>query len=133
MTMETDKVDAFCQKFEEVVRSSILPELLIPEIVIDAEITLADVRPSFYDLICQMEPFGPENLRPTFLIRRLFNTGWSKVVKETHLRFVLQQGNLKITGIGFGMADKMPLLEAGRPVDVVFRMDENEWNGQKSL
>jgi single-stranded-DNA-specific exonuclease len=133
MTMETDKVDAFCQKFEEVVRSSIHPELLIPEIVIDAEITLADIRPSFYDIICQMEPFGPENLRPTFLMRRMYNTGWSKVVKETHLRFVLQQGNLKITGIGFGMADKMPLLEAGKPVDIVFKLDENEWNGQKSL
>jgi single-stranded-DNA-specific exonuclease len=80
-----------------------------------------------------MEPFGPDNLRPTFLIRRLYNTGWSKVVKDAHIRFVLQQGNLKITGIGFHMAEKMPLLVAGKPVDVVFKLDENEWNGEKNL
>jgi single-stranded-DNA-specific exonuclease len=133
MTMETDKVDAFCQKFEEVVQASIHPELLIPEIVIDAEITLVDIRQSFYDIMCQMEPFGPDNLKPVFVIKRMYNTGWSKVVKEAHIRFVLQQGNAKITGIGFHMADKMPYLEAAKPVDVVFKLDVNEWNGEKSL
>lgn len=133
MTLENNKVDAFQQKFEEVVQASIHPELLVPEIVIDAEITLADIRQSFYDIICQMEPFGPDNLRPTFLIKKLRDTGWSKVVKENHIRFVLQQGHTKITGIGFHMAEKMPLLDAGKPVDVVFKLEDNEWNGQKSL
>jgi single-stranded-DNA-specific exonuclease len=133
MTMENDKVDAFCQKFEEVVQASIHPELLIPEIVIDAEISLMDIKQSFYDIICQMEPFGPDNLRPTFVAKKVYNTGWSKVVKENHIRFVLQQGTSKITGIGFNMAEKMPLLEAGKAVDVVFKLDENEWNGEKNL
>lgn len=133
VTMEADKVDEFCQKFEEVVQSSIHPELLVPEIVIDAEISLADIRKPFYDILCQMEPFGPDNLRPTFIARKVFNTGWSKVVKENHIRFVLHQGNARITGIGFHMADKMPLLEAGKAIDVVFKLDENEWNGEKNL
>jgi len=133
MTLQNDKVDAFCQKFEEVVQASIHPELLIPEIVIDAEISLMDIKQSFYDIICQMEPFGPDNLRPVFVAKKVYNTGWSKVVKENHIRFVLQQGTAKITGIGFNMAEKMPLLEAGKAVDVVFKLDENEWNGEKSL
>lgn len=133
MTLETNKVEAFCQKFEEVVQASIHPELLIPEIVIDAEIALTDIRQSFYDILCQMEPFGPDNLRPTFVAKKIFNTGWSKVVKENHIRFVLQQGNSRITGIGFNMAEKMPLLDSGQPIDVVFKLDENEWNGEKSL
>jgi single-stranded-DNA-specific exonuclease len=133
MTLENNKVDAFCQKFEEVVQASIHPELLIPEIVIDAEISLMDIKQSFYSILCQMEPFGPDNLRPVFVAKKVYNTGWSKVVKENHIRFVLQQGTAKITGIGFNMAEKMPLLEAGKAVDVVFKLDENEWNGEKSL
>lgn len=133
MTLETDKVDAFCKKFEEVVQASIHPELLIPEIVIDSEISLMDLRKPFYDILCQMEPFGPDNLRPVFMAKKVYNTGWSKVVKENHIRFVLQQGTAKITGIGFHMAEKMPLLEAGKAVDVVFKLDENEWNGEKNL
>lgn len=133
MTLENNNVDAFRQRFEEVVTASIHPELLIPEIVIDAEIFLTDIKQSFYDILCQMEPFGPDNLRPVFVAKKVYNTGWSKVVKENHIRFVLQQRTAKITGIGFNMAEKMPLLEAGKAVDVVFKLDENEWNGEKNL
>jgi single-stranded-DNA-specific exonuclease len=133
MTLENDKVEAFCRKFEEVVQASIHPDLLIPELVIDAEISLADIKQPFYDIIKQMEPFGPENLNPLFIASKVYNTGWSKVVKEAHIRFVLQQANVKITGIGFNMADKMPLLLKGKPLDIVFKIDENEWNGEKNL
>src|SRR5436853_5079100 len=80
-----------------------------------------------------MEPFGPDNLRPVFVAKKVYNTGWSKVVKENHIRFVLQQGDMRITGIGFNMAEKMPLLVTGKPVDIVFKIDENEWNGEKNL
>lgn len=133
MTLETAKVDAFCQRFEEVVQATIHPELLIPEIVIDAEIKFSDIKKSFHDIICQMEPFGPDNMSPTFCARNVYNTGWSKVVKDAHLRFVLRQGDHTVTGIGFNLAHKMPLLLNNHPLDVVFKIDENEWNGEKSL
>jgi single-stranded-DNA-specific exonuclease len=80
-----------------------------------------------------MEPFGPDNLRPTFLARRVYNTGWSKVLKEVHLRFVVKQENCIISGIGFNMADKKPLLDNNQPLDIVFKIEENEWNGEKLL
>src|SRR5205814_6121466 len=92
-----------------------------------------DVTWPFYNIISQMEPFGPENLRPHFLATKVVDSGFSKIVKEEHLRFVLKQGSTTFTGIGFGMADKLPLLQMKKPVDVVFKIDENEWNGQKSL
>jgi single-stranded-DNA-specific exonuclease len=133
MTLEVDKVDAFCKKFEEVVHASLHPDLMVPELVIDAEINLRDITPAFYRIVCQMEPFGPDNLRPTFITRGVYNTGFSKVVKEKHLRFVVKQGSTTLTGIGFGLADKAPLLLSGLPVDLVYKLDENEWNGEKSL
>jgi single-stranded-DNA-specific exonuclease len=133
MTLETNKVDAFCQKFEEIVEATIHPELLIPEIVIDAEISFRDVRLPFYEILCQMEPFGPGNSRPVFITRNVYNTGYSKIVKDAHLRFSLKHDGAILTGIGFGMADKMPLLETNKPFDVIFKIDENEWNGEKTL
>jgi single-stranded-DNA-specific exonuclease len=133
MTIETDKIEAFRNKFEEVVSMTIDPGLLVPEIVIDAEINFNDVTWPFYNIISQMEPFGPENLRPHFLARNVVDEGFSKIVKQDHLRFVLKQGGTTFTGIGFGMADKFPLLQMKKPVDVVFKIDENEWNGQTSL
>jgi single-stranded-DNA-specific exonuclease len=80
-----------------------------------------------------MEPFGPENMRPVFISKKVSETGFSKIVKEQHVRFVLKQGNTTLTGIGFNMAEKFHLLQTKKPLDIVFTIDENEWNGQTSL
>jgi single-stranded-DNA-specific exonuclease len=133
MTLELGQVDALRDKFEEVVSATIHPDLLVPEIVIDAEIRLRDITWPFYNILTQMEPFGPENLRPVFIIRSVMDTGYSKIVKEQHVRFSVRQDNVTLTGIGFGMADKFHLLQLRQPVDIVFKIDENEWNGEKSL
>ncbi len=133
MTLELDQVNAFREKFEEVVSSTITAEQLIPEIIVDAEISLKDIKQSFYDIISQMEPFGPENLRPVFIIKNVMDNGWSKIVKEQHIRFSIKQDNVTITGIGFGMASKFSILEQKKPVDIVFTIDENEWNSSTSL
>ena len=133
MTMELNQVNAFREKFEQVVSSTIDPQLLIPEIIIDDEIILSDIKWPFYNILQQMEPFGPENLRPVFIVKKIMDSGYSKIVKEQHIRFSLRQNNTMITGIGFGMAEKFSLLQSGKPVDIVFKIDENEWNGEKTL
>jgi single-stranded-DNA-specific exonuclease len=133
MTLELDQVNAFREKFEEVVAATITDELLIPEIIIDAEIALKDIKQVFYDIINQMEPFGPDNMRPVFISRKVTDTGWTKIVKEQHLRFSVKQDNTVISGIGFGMAAKYELLLEKKPVDIVYTIDINEWNGTTSL
>jgi single-stranded-DNA-specific exonuclease len=133
LTLEIDKIDAFRNKFEEIVSATIHPELLIPEIVIDAEINFSDIQWPFYNILQQMEPFGPENLRPVFVVKRVWNTGYSKIVKEEHIKFSLKQNSTVFTGIAFKMSDKFHLLQMNKPLDVVFKIDENEWNGNKTL
>lgn len=133
MTLALDKVEAFRDRFEEVVASTISPELLIPEILIDAEVSFRDLKQPFYNIIHQMEPFGPENLRPLFIVRHVMDSGYSRIVKEQHIKFSLRQDNILFNGIGFGMAAKFPLLQSKMPVDVVFTLDENEWNNEKHL
>ncbi len=133
MTLLPEQVAAFSEKFEEIVSATIHPDSLIPEIIIDAEIRFNDINASFYNILCQMEPFGPENMRPVFIAKNVMDSGFSKIVKEQHIRFSLKQDNVPITGIGFNMADKFPLLQTKEPIDIVFTIDENEWNDQKNL
>lgn len=133
MTLAPDNVEAFRDRFEEVVAATIAPELLIPEITIDAEIQFKDIKQSFYNILCQMEPFGPDNLRPVFLVRHVNDSGYTRIVKEQHVRFSLRQDNHLFNGIGFNMAHKFPLIESKKPLDIVFTLDENEWNGEKNL
>jgi single-stranded-DNA-specific exonuclease len=133
LSMLPEHVTAFSEKFEEVVSSTIEPGMLIPEIVIDAELTFSEIKESLYNIICQMEPFGPDNLRPVFISRRVTDQGFSKIVKEQHVRFVVKQNDTTLTGIGFNLASKFPFLQAGQPIDLVYTIDENEWNGAKNL
>jgi single-stranded-DNA-specific exonuclease len=133
MTLLPEAVEAFAQQFEQVVAASITPDLLIPEIIIDAVVTFNDLTPSLYNILTQMEPFGPENMRPVFVVRKVYETGFSKIVKDQHVRFVVRQNNITFTGIGFNIADKFDLLQMKEPVDIVFTLDLNEWNGEKNL
>ena len=133
LTLLPENVKAFSNKFEEVVSSCIEPHLLIPEIVIDAEIEFKNITKSFYNIITQMEPYGPENLRPVFITKNVRDTSWSKIVKELHVRFVLKQDNVVLTGIGFNLAEKFHLLQMQKPIDIVYTIDENEWNGETNL
>lgn len=133
MTLLPENVEAFSLKFEEVVQKRITEELLTPEIIIDAEISFSDLNFSFYNILNQMEPFGPENMRPVLIAKNVTETGYSKIVKEQHIRFVLKQDNCTLTGIGFNLANKFSMLNTASPVDVVFTLDINEYNGEKSL
>ncbi|TMI64824.1 MAG: single-stranded-DNA-specific exonuclease RecJ [Bacteroidetes bacterium] len=133
MTLEVDKVNELREKFEQVVSSTINLEHLIPEEIIDAEISFKDISQNFYNILLQMEPFGPGNMRPQFIIKNVLDTGYSKIVKEDHIRFVLRKDDITLTGIGFGMADKFHLLQMKTPVDILCKIDENEWQGIKSL
>lgn len=133
MTLAPANVEAFRARFEEVVSATITPELLIPEIIIDAEIRLKDLKQQFYNILCQMEPFGPENMKPVFMVKQVFDSGYSRIVKEQHIKFSLRQDNILFNGIGFGMSKKFSLLQMNQPVDVVFTLEENEWNGEKHL
>ena len=80
-----------------------------------------------------MEPFGPENLGPIFVAKHVTDTGYSKIVKDQHIRFSLTQNQIVFSGIGFNMASKFHLIQEKRPLDVDFTLDENEWNNQKNL
>ena len=108
-------------------------DLLFPEIVIDAPISFKEINQGFYNILSQMEPFGPENMRPVFIARGVNNTPYSKIVKDQHIRFVLKQDGITLSGIGFKMADKFALLQMNQPLDIVFTLDENEWNNEKTI
>ncbi len=133
LSMLPENVDAFSKKFDEVVSATIDERLLIPEIIIDAEISFSEITQSLFDIISQMEPFGPENMRPVFIAKRVSETGLSKILKEQHIRFVLKQNEVVLNGIGFNMPEKFQLLGSKKPLDIVFTIDENEWNGSKTI
>lgn len=133
LTMQRENVDAFRQKFDEVVSARISDHHLVPEIEIDAQLELSDITPRFFSILQQMAPFGPDNMKPVFLTRGAVDSGWSKIVKEDHVKFSLRtQGQGFMNGIGFGLAPKFNVVKGGA-FDLVYQLAENEWQGNVSL
>ncbi|MBK7884209.1 MAG: single-stranded-DNA-specific exonuclease RecJ [Chitinophagaceae bacterium] len=133
LSMLPENVDLFTAKFDEAVCKVITDEQLIPEIIINAEIKFSEIKESLYKIICQMEPFGPDNMRPVFIAKNVADTGYSKIVKEQHIKFIVKQDNISLSGIGFNLAEKFTIIQSQQPFDIVFTLDENEWNGNKNI
>ncbi|SDR65624.1 exonuclease RecJ [Polaribacter sp. KT25b] len=135
LTLLPENYENFKNKFEEVVSKTIDKELLTPEISVDAELHLSEITPKFFRIIQQMAPFGPMNMKPTFKSTCVRDNGYGKQVgvDKTHLKLNVFQGDNQKTynAIGFNLGDKMAFVQ--NDFDIVYALDENEWNGYKSI
>ena len=135
LTLLPENYENFKNKFEEVVKETIDKELLTPEISVDAEIELSEITPKFFRIIQQMAPFGPMNMKPTFKSTCVRDNGYGKQVgaDKTHLKLNVFQGDNKKTynAIGFNLGDKMAFVQ--NDFDIIYALDENEWNGYKTV
>jgi single-stranded-DNA-specific exonuclease len=136
MTLKKENYQLFKDAFEKEVERTIHPDMLTPEISVDAEINFADITPKLTRILKQFEPFGPQNMTPVFLTKNVKDTGYGKPMgqEEEHLRLFVKQNNSEgIAAIGFGLGDKFDLTTSQKTFDAVYCIDENEWNGKVSL
>jgi len=136
LTLLEEQYEAFKNQFEKVVSESIDPELLKPEISVDAKIEINQITPKLMRILKQFAPFGPGNMTPIFMAEGLKDTGYARGVGEgeKHLKSsIYQPGSNPIGGIGFNLGDKLAIVKGVKPFDAVFSLDENEWNGTVSL
>ena len=133
MTLAVDQLEAFKEAFEKSVAERITEEQLTPEITINAVLPLDNISMNFYQIISQMEPFGPDNMRPVFIAQKVYDTGYSKIVKDLHISCSFKQGKNTIRGIGYNMPQHMEIIQSGKPFDIVFQLQLNEWQGTQSV
>lgn len=136
MTLKEENYQKFKNAFDKEVSETIHPDLLIPEILIDAEISLTDINERLVRLLNQFEPFGPQNMTPTFMTKNVADTGYSKTLgqNDEHLKlFVKQKNSAGFGAIGFGLGDKLQITKNHQPIAICYCIDENEFNGTVSL
>ncbi|MFZ4679121.1 MAG: single-stranded-DNA-specific exonuclease RecJ [Flavobacterium sp.] len=146
MTLKEENYQKFKNAFEKVVSETIHPNLLIPEILIDAEINLTDINEKLVRLLNQFEPFGPQNMTPVFMTKGVIDTGYAKQLgkDEEHLKLYIKQNNSeglpsldsaapRFGAIGFGLGNKLQLVKNQKPFDAVYCIDENEYKGNVTL
>jgi len=136
LTLLEEQYGNFKHQFEKVVSETIDPNLLTPEITVDTIIAVKDITPKLMRILKQFAPFGPRNMAPVFMAEGLQDSGYAKGVGQdgAHLKFaVTQDGYGPLAGIGFNLGDKLPSVINRKTFDVVFSLDENEWQGNVTL
>lgn len=132
LTMPLENVPAFQEKFELVVSNSIKPEMLQQEVLLETSIKLQDIDAKFHRLLRQFEPFGPENEAPIFLTEGLVGTGY--IVGSNHIKVSVKQDDSPVFDcIGFGLAEHIDHINAGKKIDICYTIEENHWRGKKNL
>jgi single-stranded-DNA-specific exonuclease len=135
LTMKEENLVPFKIRFDEVVKATVPDELFFPEIEVDAEINFNDINENFLKILNQFAPHGPENMKPIFMTKSVMDyQGFSTIVKEKHLRFVVyQNGSKTINGIGFNMAEKLSVIKEKQQFEILYHIEENTWNGNTSI
>lgn len=139
MTLKEENYRNFKNAFENEVKNTIHPDLLIPEISIDLEIDFSDIDEKFMRILKQFEPFGPENMTPVLMSKNCVDSGYAKTLgnDDEHLKVFVKQsrsfGTQNFNAIGFGLGKKIDTVKNHQPFEAAYVLEENEWNGKVSL
>jgi single-stranded-DNA-specific exonuclease len=129
LTLPAENVDRFREALDEVAQMHVTDDMLVPEILIDAKLTLSELSPGFFDHLRRFAPFGFSNHKPVFYSQGVLSANGVKVVGNNHLKFRALQSNFVIDAIGFNLGDKLPIAASRRPFSLVFTLEENTYNG----
>ncbi len=141
MTLEIEQIPVFKNKFEEVIATLLSEDDKNEELIIDSEITFESIFesterieniPKFKRIIDQMEPFGPQQMKPVFLSKQVSILDAS-LLKGEHLKMKVQQGKIIFDAVGFRMAELYSLVLKGKPIDLVYTIELNTWKDKTSL
>ncbi len=138
ITLKTENVQRFRDRFEEVVRNTIVPEMLIPQVEIDAELNFKDITPKFFRVLKQFEPFGPENTNPVFFAENVSDNGYARLVgtDEEHIQLGLIQEEQPFNvyrAIAFNQASRLNRIKKGTSFDIAYTLFENNFRGMSSI
>ena len=134
-TVETAKLPLLQKVLEKKAELLLNKDLLTRSLKIDCELPLYSVDVKLYKSLQELSPFGMGNPEPVFICRGVVVKDVRLVGSEgKHLKLTVgsQKTGVILEGIGFGLGEKKPINIADK-IDIVFILDENEWNGEKRL
>lgn len=136
LSMKEENLNAFIEKFEQVVSRGITDEMLVPEVEVDLEINLNVIDQKFFRILKQFAPFGPGNMSPVFQTNRVMDNGYGRIVGKNHLKLTIGQREIAsnpFPAIAFQQGDHFTYINQGRNFNICYHIEENEWNNQKTI
>jgi single-stranded-DNA-specific exonuclease len=133
LTIERSRLEEFEQRFDAVAHERLTIDDLVPEVKVDVVVPLSALKGDLETLLRHFEPHGMGNASPVFAITDARLGATPRMVGQGHLKLWLSHDDTHIDAIGWGMGSLIPELENWGSLDVAFRLERDEWNGQPRL
>jgi single-stranded-DNA-specific exonuclease len=138
LTLKKENILPFKERFEEYVNNTISEDQLVPRVVVDSELEFSEITEDFFKGLNQFQPFGPENMSPVFMTKNIFDSGTGRMVGSSfeHLKLELCQESAStktLPAIAFGLANHFESIKSGKPFDICYSVEINEFRGLRNL
>ena len=129
LSLKIENIPEFRRRFQKYVDEHILPEQTEATLDINAEIDFKDVTKKLHNDLKKFAPHGPDNLKPIFCTRNVYDYGTSKVVgrQQEHIKLELvdSKSSNVLNGIAFGQSDSAKFIKSKRSFDIVYTIEDN--------
>jgi single-stranded-DNA-specific exonuclease len=133
LSIRSEAVEEFAAAFAAHADSVLTPAELEPKTVVDAVVRGRELTAQLCAELRELRPFGLGNPPVTLLAPGCELSEPDTVGDGRHLRFrVRHDGVAAGSAIAFGLGSRANSLRRPLPFDVVFRFEENHWNGTVS-
>ncbi len=132
-SIETSRILEFSKKINEISKEFLTEELLQRKLRIDMQLDFDCINQKLVDDLKKFEPYGQGNY-PALFASRSVKIPSSKPVgaEEKHLKLKLTQGDKTLDAIWFNHDPNISISKS-TAVDIVFSIEENQWNNIKSI
>jgi single-stranded-DNA-specific exonuclease len=107
----------------------------VPEVEVDTMLELSDITPAFFNVLKQFAPFGPGNMTPVFRTDNVVDFGKVRMVGGKHLKLHITYPERPVyfDAIAFQQTAYLEHIQAGKPFNICYTIEENEWNNSVKL
>lgn len=133
LTMDATELPAFVERFDEVAHDRLTPDDLVPELRVDLDVPIDRVGEDLEKLVRHFEPFGIGNPSPLFRTTGVCMSASPRRVGGDGLKLSVEAPAGALDAIGWGMAALAPTLAVGRPIDLAYRLERDEYRGVSRL
>ncbi len=129
LSLKTENISEFRRRFQEYVSTHLMPEQTEAMLDIEAEIDFRDITKKLHNDLRKLAPHGPDNPKPLFCTRNVYDYGTSKVVgrQQEHIKLELvdSRSSNVMNGIAFGQSAAARYIKSKRSFDIVYTIEEN--------
>jgi single-stranded-DNA-specific exonuclease len=129
LSLKIENIPEFRRRFQKYVDEHILPEQTEATLDIDAVIDFKDVNKKLHNDLKKLAPHGPDNPKPIFCTRNVYDYGTSKVVgrQQEHIKLELvdSKSSNVLNGIAFGQSESARYIKSKRSFDIVYTIEDN--------